>query len=252
MPTALTHQHVKLIASLQQRKGRLQHGLFVAEGPRLVDELLRSHLRVAELLYLPQWRHPLMGHAQRCAEIGERDMQRISGLSTPTEVLAVVELPPSTAVASPSGLMLALDTVQDPGNLGTIIRLASWFGVEQVVCSPSTADAYAPKVVQSSMGAIARVRIAYHPLPEVLPSLGVPIYGTFMQGESIYTAPVQLPAVVVMGNEGNGIGPEVERLVHRRLHIPSLSTQGSSVESLNVAMATAIVCSELLGRPLRG
>lgn len=252
MPTALTHQHIKHIASLQQRKGRQQHGLFVAEGPRLVDELLRSHLRVAELLYLPQWRHPLMGHAQRCAEIGERDMQRISGLSTPTEVLAVVELPRNATVARPSGLMLALDTVQDPGNLGTIIRLASWFGVEQVVCSPSTADAYAPKVVQSSMGAIARVRIAYQPLPGVLPTLGVPIYGTFMQGESIYTSAVQIPAVVVMGNEGKGISPEVERLVHGRLHIPSLSAQGSSVESLNVAMATAIVCSEVLGRPLRG
>ena len=179
-------------------------------------------------------------------------MQRMSGLSTPTEVLAVVGLPPNATVARPSGLVLALDTVQDPGNLGTIIRLASWFGVEHIICSPTTADAYAPKVVQSSMGAIARVGISYQPLAEVLPTLGVPIYGTFMQGESIYTVPVRLPAVVVMGNEGNGIGPDVERMVQGRLHIPSLSGQNSSVESLNVAMATAIVCSELLGRPLRG
>ena len=240
------------MASLQQRKFRQQHGLFVAEGPRLVDELLRSRLRVEELLHLSAWRHPLMGHAQRCMAIGERDMQRMSGLSTPTEVLAVVGLPPNATVARPSGLVLALDTVQDPGNLGTIIRLASWFGVEHIICSPTTADAYAPKVVQSSMGAIARVGISYQPLAEVLPTLGVPIYGTFMQGESIYTVPVRLPAVVVMGNEGNGIGPDVERMVQGRLHIPSLSGQNSSVESLNVAMATAIVCSELLGRPLRG
>lgn len=252
MPQMLTNSQVKYIQSLARRKARREHGCFVAEGPRLIDEMLNSALQVDLLLHLPSWHHALMSRATNCMVIDERSMGRISGLTTPSEVLAVVRIPQPEPLRKPKGLILALDEVQDPGNLGTIIRLADWFGIERILCTPNTADAFSPKVVQASMGAIARVQLSYTPLTEILPQLKVPIYGTFMHGSSVYSTPVELPAVVVMGNEGNGISAEVERLIDGRLHIPSFNTSGATVESLNVGVATAIVCSEVLGRTMRG
>lgn len=251
MPSTLTNNQVKQIVALRQHKGRREQGCFVAEGSRLIDDVLGSALQVELVLHLPTWQHRLMARAAQRLVVDERTMGRISGLSTPSEVLAVIRLPQPSPISHPQGLTLALDAVQDPGNLGTIIRLADWFGIEHVICSPNTADAFAPKVVQASMGAIARVQMHYAPLPDILTSLNIPIYGTFMHGSSIYSVSIALPAVVVMGNEGNGISPEVERLTQGRLHIPTLNTSAQGVESLNVGVATAIVCSELLGKPLR-
>ena len=142
-------------------------------------------------------------------------------------------------------LCLALDDVQDPGNLGTIVRLADWFGIEHIFCSPNTVDIYNPKTVQATMGGIARVRLHYTPLPEFIRSLkGIPVYGTFLDGENMYTQPLSAYGLIVMGNEGNGIEDEVERLINRKLYIPNYPAERETSESLNVAIATAVVCAE--------
>jgi TrmH family RNA methyltransferase len=234
----LTKAQIALIKSLGDKKARTETGLFVAEGAKLVDELLRSELEV-----------------QAVYELSPREMERISRLKTPASTLALVRIPtrtfdPETAIEN---LVLALDDVQDPGNLGTIIRLADWFGIRDLVCSPATADAFNPKVVQATMGAIARVRIHYTPLPEwfdVLVRRGVPVYGTFLDGAPVYDAPLGSTGVIVMGNEGGGISPAVEQRVTRRLFIPPWPRGAPQSESLNVAVATAVVCSEFRRRSL--
>ena len=140
---------------------------------------------------------------------------------------------------------LALDDVQDPGNLGTIIRLADWFGIEHIFCSPNTVDVYNPKTVQATMGGIARVKLHYISLPELIASLeDIPVYGTFLDGENMYTQPLSAYGLIVMGNEGNGIGDEVKRLINRKLYIPNYPAERETSESLNVAIATAVVCAE--------
>ena len=147
-------------------------------------------------------------------------------------------------------LCLALDTVQDPGNLGTIVRLADWFGIRHIFCSPSTSDVFAPKVVQATMGALARVRLHYGPLPDLMRRLdaGVPVYGTFLDGDDLYAAPLEQCGLLVMGNEGNGISPEVEACVRQRLYIPNYPSGVPTSESLNVAIATAVACAEFRRR----
>ena len=142
-------------------------------------------------------------------------------------------------------LCLALDDVQDPGNLGTIIRLADWFGIEHIFCSPNTVDVYNPKTVQATMGGIARVKLHYTSLPELIGSLkDIPVYGTFLDGANMYTQPLSAHGLIVMGNEGNGIGNEVEQLINRKLYIPNYPSERETSESLNVAIATAVVCAE--------
>jgi TrmH family RNA methyltransferase len=147
-------------------------------------------------------------------------------------------------------LSLALDDIQDPGNMGTIIRLADWFGIDFIICSNSTVDVFSPKVVQASMGAISRVKVIYCDLQKTLSEYNklIPIYGTFMGGSNIYNEKLASKAIIVMGNEGNGISPDVEKLITDKIHIPSFATNRSTVESLNVAMATSIVCSEFRRR----
>lgn len=162
-------------------------------------------------------------------------------------MLAVFRQPEDTADFSviSHSLCLALDDIQDPGNLGTIIRLADWFGIEHIFCSPNTVDAYNPKTVQATMGGIARVKLHYTPLPELICALkGIPVYGTFLDGEDIYCQPLSSYGLIVMGNEGNGIGKEVEQLINRRLYIPNYPADRQTSESLNVAIATAVVCAE--------
>ena len=147
--------------------------------------------------------------------------------------------------------MLALDDVQDPGNMGTIVRLADWFGIRDIVCSEATADCFNPKVVQATMGAITRVRVHYLPLPGLLEkalSDGIPVYGTFLDGDDIYGAELSADGILVMGNEGKGIGPDVEKCVSRRLYIPSYPGGTATSESLNVAVATAVACAEFRRR----
>lgn len=243
---------IKRLTSLRIKKFREEQGVFTAEGARLVDELAGSSLTVRELYYTPEWSGRSPAGEYHCQEVSSDEMRRISSLTAPSSVFAVVDIPEYgvESIDFANELTLALDTVQDPGNLGTIVRLASWFGIGSVMCSRSTADIFAPKAVQATMGAIARVRVVYCDLAEGLAQLSgqVAIYGAFMDGLSIYEAELYPRGVVVLGNEGNGISPAVERLVSQRLHIPSFAADRPGVESLNVAMAAAIICSEFRRR----
>ncbi len=240
----MTKNDIQLIRSLADKKGRAETGLFLAEGVKLVEEMLASDLQVERVLAVGEAAERFSGE-----KITSQQMQRISALKTPTEVVALVRIPRYgwSAEQISQELSLALDGVQDPGNMGTILRLADWFGIRDVVCSPNSADCFNPKVVQATMGAIARVRVHYLPLVPCLQkvaALNVPVYGTFLEGRNIYEVPLSARGVIVMGNEGRGISPEVGRCVSDRLYIPPYPPGRPSSESLNVAVATAVVCAE--------
>jgi len=244
---------IKLVNSLRVKKYRNETGLFIAEGERLVNEILGSSLRVKSLYHTSKWEKSKTIPIDLVL-ISEDEMKKISGLSTPSSVLALAFIPANEI--SPTDisktLTIALDGVQDPGNFGTIIRLADWFGIDTILCSNDTVDAYSPKVVQACMGAISRVKISYCELPQMLQNLHdkakLPIYGTFMEGSSIYNEDLSKTGIIVMGNEGNGICQEIEKIITHKIHIPSFANNRNTVESLNVAMATAIVCSEFRRR----
>ncbi|MDR0976152.1 MAG: RNA methyltransferase [Prevotellaceae bacterium] len=244
----VSKSRIKFIRSLELKKFRKAESAFVAEGPKLVGDLL-EHFSCRFLLATAEWlaQHPHLPVAD-IAEVSADELSRASLLKTPQQVLGVFEqrtVVPDVSVVSRS-LCLALDGVQDPGNLGTIVRVADWFGIEHIFCSPDTADIYNPKAVQATMGGMARVAVDYAPLPQLIGALpaDVPVYGTFLDGENIYRTPLSQGGLIVMGNEGNGISGEVERLVSRKLYIPSYPPERETSESLNVATATAIVCAE--------
>lgn len=244
---SLSKNRIKYIRSLELKKNRKAEKVFLAEGPKLVGDLL-GHFACRMIAATPEWlqQHPHVLADEVC-EVTADELSRASLLKTPQQVLAVFEQPDDAMDASVvnHSLCLALDDVQDPGNLGTIIRVADWFGIEHIFCSPNTVDAFSPKTVQATMGAIARVRLHYTPLPELIASLhDVPVYGTFLDGKNMYEQPLSANGLIVMGNEGNGIGHEVEKLINRKLYIPNYPAERSTSESLNVAIATAIVCSE--------
>ncbi len=239
----LSKSTISFLTSLSQKKYRDLHGLFVAEGQKLVSEL-RSRMKPHAVYTTDKG---IDGE-----QISEAEMKKISFLKTPSPVLGVFRIPQNEAPALPqkNELVLALDGVQDPGNLGTIIRLCDWFGIGTLLCSPNTADCYNPKVVQATMGAIAHVRVAYAALPDFLQKAaasGIPVYGTFLEGKNIYTENINNQGIIVMGSEGQGISPEVEKCVTHKLYIPAFA-QNHSAESLNVAIASAVVCSEFRRR----
>lgn len=244
----ITNNFRKMIASLGSAKGRRTEGCFIAEGTKCVVDTWQ-HFKCRYLIATPQW---IQDNGQNfdSAEIiaaKRSDMERMSQLSTPSNVIAVYEIPEweldETTISD--NLILALDRVQDPGNLGTIIRVADWFGVNDIVCSNDTVDVYNPKVVQATMGAISRVRIHYIDLPEFLKRhRNMPIYGTSLDGENIYKTRLHSQGIVIMGNEGQGLSVDVRKLVSRNLFIPSFPPDCPTSESLNVGTATAIVLSE--------
>lgn len=244
---ALSKNRIKYIRSLELKKNRKEEKVFLAEGPKLVGDLL-GHFHCRFLIATAAWlsTHPHV-QVEDVTEVSEEELSRASLLKTPQQVLAVFEQPDrvlDTSVISRS-LCLALDDVQDPGNLGTIIRLADWFGIEHIFCSPNTVDVYNPKTVQATMGGIARVKLHYTPLPALIRSLkDIPVYGTFLGGKNMYEQPLSTCGLIVMGNEGNGIGKEVEELINRKLYIPNYPADRTTSESLNVAIATAVVCAE--------
>ena len=242
---------IKYIRSLELKKNRLADNVFVAEGPKVVGDLLRV-MRARLIVATQEWMscNESECHGAEIIEVSADELRKVSFLQTPQDVLAVFNMPDRNDTDNcevPIGkLPLALDGVQNPGNLGTIIRIADWFGITEIFCSNDTADAFNPKVVQATMGSIARVSIRYVKLSEMLSTLpdGFPVYGTFLDGEDIYQQTLSDEGLIIMGNEGNGISHEVGRLINRRLLIPNFSTSEDRAESLNVAIATAITCSE--------
>lgn len=244
---ALSKNRIKYIHSLDLKKNRKSEKVFLAEGPKLISELY-GHFTCALLVGTSQWidEHPDF-QAEEIIEATDEELARASLLQTPQQVLAIFRQPEMTPdlEAPCHSLCLALDGIQNPGNLGTIIRLADWFGIAHIFCSPDTADIYNPKVIQATMGGIARVKVHYIPLPEWIKSLhDAPIYGTFLDGENMYEQALTPNGLIIMGNEGNGIREEVGQLVNHRLYIPNYPKFHQTSESLNVAIATAIVCAE--------
>lgn len=247
----LTKVRVAFVRSLRDKRYRDESGLFVAEGVKLVGDLIAGGME-AEAVYVT-------GDASLpvpAKKISPAVMARMSHLKSPSPVLAVMrkrEAKPD-CYAWLDNLVLALDGVQDPGNLGTIIRAADWFGIEHIVCSPSTADIYNTKTVQATMGALCRVDVRYEPLEPLIERAtgdGVPVYGTFLDGYDIYASELSANGLIVMGNEGNGISASVAGMVTHRLLIPSYPEGRVTGESLNVGVATAVVCSVFRGRGAR-
>jgi RNA methyltransferase, TrmH family len=236
----VSKNQIKLITSLQQKKYRKQEQLFFAEGAKVVQELLNSNFELQDLFTTKQ--DFLSVSTSKIHSISDSELKKISALTTPNTCLAVFKIPFAKEIVE-SGLILALDDIRDPGNLGTIIRLCDWFGVETLFCSEETVDLYNPKVVQATMGSISRVNVVYGNLESFLTKTKLPIFGTFMDGSNIYQEALPKEAIVVMGNEANGISPSVEKLVLERIAIPRFGNV-QVTESLNVATATAIILSE--------
>jgi TrmH family RNA methyltransferase len=248
----ISKNKIKLINSLEQKKFRDETGLFVAEGTKLVLELA-SVFRCTILVATPGWFHENKNvKADEIIEVETGEFNKISNQKSPQGVLAVFAKPDYTWEIEELNqkLVLALDDVQDPGNLGTILRIADWFGITDVFCSEHSADAYNPKTVQATMGALARVRVHSVNLIEFLKCspAELPVYGTFMNGDNIYESQITRHGIIVMGNEGNGISPEIEKLVTSKLLIPNYPTGNPTSESLNVGVATALVCAEFRRR----
>ena len=250
----ISKNKIKWIHSLEMKKFRKETGCFLAEGPKIVGELLscfNCQLLVATSPWLQEMK-PLLPSCE-VIEVTDEELAKASLQKSPQQVLALFSLPQELLSASAilpveaprESLCLALDGVQDPGNMGTIIRLADWFGIEHIFCSPNSADAFSPKCVQATMGALARVKLHYISLPDLIRGLpDVPIYATLLDGENIYSQPLSGNGLIIMGNEGNGISEEVRKMVNRKLFVPNYPATRSTSESLNVAIATAIVCAE--------
>ena len=243
----ISKNQIKFIRQLEQKKYRRREGLFVAEGTKVVGELLKRY-EPHSVFATDEWQAPAGITPQI---VTPDELQRISFQQHPQQVLALFPLPSQFSILNSqfSSLSLVLDGVQDPGNLGTIIRIADWFGISTIYCSEDTVDAWNPKVVQATMGSLARVNIIYIDILQMLDDLPAdyPVYGTLLDGDDIYQQPLSDHGLIIMGNEGNGISEAVRSRVNRRLLIPSFR-QGDTAESLNVAIATAITCSEFRRR----
>ena len=234
----LSNNHQKLITSLSQKKYRQKHQLFIAEGVKVVRELLESSFEL-EIIFSTESEFSSLD----CfIQVSDQELKKISSLKTPNKVLALFKIPSQKKVNS-SGLIVALDTINDPGNLGTIIRLCDWFGVEQLVCSQDTVDCYNSKVVQATMGSLARVSISYLNLSEYLQTVSIPIFIADMDGVNIHKFKLPASAILVMGNEANGVSDRLKQLISNKISIPRYGNS-NQVESLNVATATAILLNE--------
>lgn len=243
----------KRISSLENKKQRKESGLFVAEGGKTVLDLIAAGLGAEKLIATTEWlqQHYICPETE-VIEVTHEEMKRISFQQTPQGVMGLFRQPRHVidTTAPERELCLALDNVQDPGNLGTIVRIADWFGIENIYCSIGTADIYNPKTIQATMGAIARVKVHYVDLPAFLNGIKdkAPLYGTFLDGEDIYRKNLKSNGLIIMGNEGNGISKECGAHITERLFIPNYPAGRETSESLNVSVATAIICSEFRRR----
>lgn len=254
----LSKNKIKFIQSLNRKKNRDQERAYLVEGDKMVTEAIRSAQDIKLLCATRQFLGSVsvVGRCvQEVIEVTGEELQKASLLESPQNALAIVRMPETTFEPSLilNDLSLALDFIQDPGNLGTIIRVADWFGIRHLLCSGNTVDCYNPKVIQASMGAIFRVQLHYLDLVQTLKEAQereLPVFGTFLEGKSIYQHPLGQKGVLVMGNEGNGISPEVGKNIREKLFIPSFPADRRNSESLNVATATAICCAEFRRRML--
>ena len=242
----LSKPQIRVITSLQQKKFRREHGLFIVEGVKSVTEFLHSDYSVQRIYHTAQAaaKLPKIPQNIKLLEIDHPTLDRISTLKTPQGVLALVNIPvyrPLTVDMLQQGFHLILDDIQDPGNLGTIIRTADWFGMKRVICSIGSVDAYNPKTVQASMGSLARVQVHYTDVAKLVAHSPVPVFGAVLDGNSIYNTDFGLCGLVVLGNEGNGIGPTVLPHITRHVTIPRVG----QAESLNVAVSAALFCAAL-------
>jgi len=244
----------KLIAGLARKKNREKEGLFLVEGDKMINELFASSIIIKTLIATPEF---LSGHTLSASieviEASKDEIRKVSLLHNAQQAIAICVIPQQEFYweKGKNDLILALDTIQDPGNLGTIIRLADWFGIKEVVCSPGTVDIYNPKTIQATMGAIFRVNVTYQHLPPFLEeanSYGLPVYGAFLEGEEIYKLNLSSKGIIVMGNEGQGISQEVANKISQKIFIPSYPKGTPTSESLNVSMAASIICSEFRRR----
>ncbi|MBC9797022.1 TrmH family RNA methyltransferase [Sinomicrobium weinanense] len=240
----VSRNEIKLITGLHQKKYRNRHGMFIAEGVKVITELHNAGMELRELYTTDSGLFPFA--AQRSREISESILKKVSQLKTPNKALALFDIPEERKTGY-SGLIVALDDVRDPGNLGTIIRLCDWFGIEDLVCSTTTVDCYNAKVVQATMGSLARVNVVYRDLPEFIKNAELPSFVADMEGVDVYTASLPEKGILVMGNEANGISAEIRSLADHLISIPRFG-RVQQTESLNVATATAVLLSEFRRR----
>ncbi len=247
----LSKNSIKFIHSLTVKKYRSLNGMFIAEGPKIVGELAESNLVISEIFALQEWIDKntiIASKIKTITCITEQELSKISSLSTPNQVVALVSIPERSfdMAFATQNMIIALDDIRDPGNLGTIIRIADWFGLKHILCSETCVDAYNPKTVQASMGSISRVNIYYENLSEILANVDktIAIYGAFLEGNPIYTEPFARNGFMVIGNEANGISNEIAKCITHKISIPAGTQSELHAESLNASIATAIICSE--------
>jgi len=236
----VSKNQIKLITSLQQKKYRKQHQLFFAEGVKCIQELIGANYEIHSVFTTQNDFTSIS--KDKIYTISTTELKKISALKTPNTCLAIFSIPKLPTINN-SGLILALDAIRDPGNFGTIIRLCDWFGITTLLCSEETVDLYNPKVVQATMGSLSRVNVAYLDLEKYLSNTKLPVFGTFMNGKSIYKEKLPKEGIIVMGNEANGISKSIENMITERITIPRFGNL-QQTESLNVATATAIVLNE--------
>ena len=242
----LSKSQINLLKSLQHKKFRREHDLFIVEGHKSIAEFIDSAYQIEAIYHTTTFDSKVLKLSQKInfCEISVTELEKISSLKTPQEVLALIKLPKWPALQHDQlkgKFSVVLDGIQDPGNMGTIIRIADWFGIGNIICSDDTVDAYNPKVVQACMGSLARVKVHYTPLVEFLTKIKLPVFGALLDGENIYDTDFGKEGLVIMGNEGNGLRPEIAKLVSKAITIPRIG----KAESLNVAIATALFCSEI-------
>jgi RNA methyltransferase, TrmH family len=242
----LSKSQISLLKSLQHKKERTEHGLFLVEGYKSVIEFINSSYHIEAIYHTASFDPKMLKLSRKInlCEISVTDVEKISSLKTPQDIIALVKIPAWPAITNAQlkqKFSLVLDGVQDPGNMGTIIRTADWFGINNIICSVDTVDVYNPKVVQASMGSLSRINVHYTNLTIVLSQIGLPVFGAMLNGENIYTTDFGTEGLIVMGNEGNGLRPDVEQLINKAITIP----RTGKAESLNVGIATALFCSEI-------
>jgi TrmH family RNA methyltransferase len=242
----LSKSQLGFIKSLHQKKYRKENGLFIVEGMKTLMEFFSSKYQIQSIYYLPQYQSllPKLPSNIKLFEVNNAELEKISTLQAPQGILALLSVPGYEEVPPESlkgSFSMVLDGVQDPGNMGTIIRTADWFGFRHIICSANTVEVFNPKTVQATMGSLARVDICYVDLPEYLKRITVPVYAAMLDGESIYKVEWKQEGLIVLGNEGKGISDEVAELISRRITIPRVG----AAESLNVSISAAIICAEI-------